>query len=44
VPIAQAQELADKLKQAGDSVNIENDMLVKYVEKILAVRAASPTA
>lgn len=28
-------------KTAGDAVNIENDMLVKYVEKILAVRATS---
>ncbi len=25
-------------KQAGDSVNIENDMLVKYVERILVAR------
>ena len=31
-------------KQPGDSVNIENDMLVKYVEKILAVRAAATPA
>jgi riboflavin synthase len=31
-------------KQPGDSVNIENDMLVKYVERILAVRAAAPAA
>jgi riboflavin synthase len=33
------------LKQPGDSVNIENDMLVKYVEKILTTRtSALPTA
>lgn len=31
-------------KQAGDTVNIENDMLVKYVEKILAVRATATPA
>ena len=33
-------------KQAGDTVNIENDMLVKYVEKILSVRgvAGAPAA
>ncbi len=31
-------------KQPGDSVNVENDMLVKYVEKILAVRAAATPA
>ena len=32
-------------KQPGDSVNVENDMLVKYVEKILTTRAsATPTA
>ncbi len=31
-------------KSAGDAVNIENDMLVKYVEKILAVRAAAAAA
>lgn len=28
-------------KSVGDAVNIENDMLVKYVEKILAVKSAS---
>src|SRR5258707_9781277 len=31
-------------KQPGDTINIENDMLVKYVEKILAVRAAATPA
>ncbi len=31
-------------KNAGDAVNIENDMLVKYVEKILAVKATSAPA
>lgn len=31
-------------KSAGDAVNIENDMLVKYVEKILAIRATSALA
>jgi riboflavin synthase len=31
-------------KQPGDAVNIENDMLVKYVEKILAVRATPALA
>jgi riboflavin synthase len=31
-------------KQPGDAVNIENDMLVKYVEKILAVRATAQSA
>jgi riboflavin synthase len=31
-------------KNVGDAVNIENDMLVKYVEKILAVRATSAPA
>jgi len=31
-------------KQAGDTVNIENDMLVKYVEKILAIRTTPALA
>jgi len=31
-------------KQPGDTVNIENDMLVKYVEKILAIRATPALA
>ena len=31
-------------KQPGDSVNIENDMLVKYVEKILSIRATPALA
>jgi riboflavin synthase len=31
-------------KNIGDPVNIENDMLVKYVEKILAVKATSAPA
>jgi riboflavin synthase len=31
-------------KQPGDAVNIENDMLVKYVEKILSVRATAQPA
>ncbi|HZC46506.1 MAG TPA: hypothetical protein VE243_08515, partial [Candidatus Acidoferrum sp.] len=31
-------------KQAGDAVNVENDMLVKYVEKILSVRATAEPA
>lgn len=31
-------------KQPGDSVNIENDMLVKYVEKILTLRGAAAPA
>lgn len=31
-------------KQPGDAVNIENDMLVKYVEKILAARATPALA
>jgi riboflavin synthase len=31
-------------KQAGDSVNIENDMLVKYVEKILTLRTTPALA
>jgi len=30
-------------KQAGDSVNIENDMLVKYVEKIVVARETART-
>jgi riboflavin synthase len=30
-------------KQAGDSVNIENDMLVKYVERILVARETART-
>lgn len=31
-------------KQPGDTVNIENDMLVKYVEKLLAIRATPALA
>ena len=31
-------------KVAGDAVNIENDMLVKYVEKILTVKGTSAPA
>jgi riboflavin synthase len=31
-------------KTAGDAVNIENDMLVKYVEKILTVKGTSAPA
>ena len=31
-------------KQPGDTVNIENDMLVKYVEKVLAIRATPALA
>lgn len=31
-------------KQAGDSVNIENDMLVKYVERILVARETARTS
>jgi riboflavin synthase len=31
-------------KHPGDAVNIENDMLVKYVEKILSVRATAQPA
>ena len=31
-------------KNVGDAVNIENDMLVKYVEKILTVKATSARA
>ena len=31
-------------KQPGDTVNIENDMLVKYIEKILTTRTSAPPA
>src|ERR1035437_8547807 len=31
-------------KQPDDTVNVENDMLVKYVEKILAIRATPALA
>ncbi len=32
-----------RAKAAGDFVNLEFDLLAKYVERLLAVRAASPT-